>query len=383
MAVLRACGDRPTTDPRAIEAAFSRAWRATAKPESLLKTRGYPPSYYREELDWVVKGRGLDSLDAYLALARTGRGSPLNGPHRREVWDLHTTYERELRQAGTWDFNGVLLHALELVEDGQLAEPYAGVIVDEAQDLTEVGVRLAYALGGGEKRDGLLLVGDGQQAVYPGGYSLASVGIDVVGRSSVLRTNYRNTRQILGAARRVIGERPFDDLDEEVTDGHRDVVCLREGPEPVFAGFDDVDDHDTALIATIDDAARSPGVSSGDLAVLVPTRKLVDEYAKRIRDLGYRTVPLERYDGTPGEEVKVGTYQRGKGLEFKRVFLPRLEPATLGDTQRFNEDPETYAERIELLRRRLFVSMTRARDELWCGWVGEPSELLGVDGGAP
>jgi hypothetical protein len=29
------------------------------------------------------------------------------------------------------------------------------------------------------------------------------------------------------------------------------------------------------------------------------------------------------------------------------------------------------------------VSMTRARDELWCGWVGEPSELLGVDGGAP
>ena len=372
------CGASPPTDPKAADAAFTRAWRDAARPDSLLKTRGFPAGYYREEIDWVVKGRGLDSLDAYLALARTGRGSPLPAPHRRAVWDLYTGYQRELDRHGCWDFNDVLLEALRLVEAGHLPEPYAAVIVDEAQDLTEVGVRLAHALGGGDKRDGLLLVGDGQQAVYPGGYSLASVGIDVVGRSAVLRTNYRNTRQILGAARRVIGERPFDDLDEELTDGRRDVVCLREGPEPVFAGFGDVDDHDTALVAAIDDAARSPGVGSGDLAVLVATNKLVDTYAGRIRDLGYRTVPLERYDGTPGQEVKVGTYQRGKGLEFKQVFLPRLEPATLGDTQRFNEDAETHAERVELLRRRLFVSMTRARDELWCGWVGAPSRLLGV-----
>ena len=29
-----------------------------------------------------------------------------------------------------------------------------------------------------------------------------------------------------------------------------------------------------------------------------------------------------RYDGKPNDLVKVGTYHRGKGLEFKAVFLP-------------------------------------------------------------
>lgn len=374
------CGTRPPTDTTAINRAFDRAWDATVQPGSTMASRGYPRSYYREEIDWVLKGRGIEGLDAYLALQRTGRGSPLTEPHRREVWALYAEYERRLRHAGAWDFNDVLHEALRLVQAGRLAEPYSAVIVDEAQDLTEVGLRLAHAVSGGDKRDGLLLVGDGQQAVYPGGYSLASVGIDVVGRSAVLRTNYRNTQQILAAAHRVVGERPFDDLDDQLTPGSRDVVCIRKGPEPEFHPFDDVDDHDTALVAAIDDTARRPGVGSGDLAVLVPTNRMAKEYAERIRDLGYRTVLLERYDGTPGPEVKVGTYQRGKGLEFKHVFLPRLDADSLGERRRFNEDAETYEERVELLRRRLFVSMTRARDGLWCGWVGQPSALLGLEG---
>lgn len=63
---------------------------------------------------------------------------------------------------------------------------------------------------------------------------------------------------------------------------------------------------------------------------------------------------------------------------FKQVFLPRLEPDTLGETRRHNEDDNTYRERLDLLRRQLFAAMTRARDRLWGGWVGEPSELLRI-----
>ena len=40
------------------------------------------------------------------------------------------------------------------------------------------------------------------------------------------------------------------------------------------------------------------------------------------------------------------------------------------------EDAESYAERLKLVRRQLFVAMTRARDGLWIGWVGEASSLL-------
>jgi superfamily I DNA/RNA helicase len=41
------------------------------------------------------------------------------------------------------------------------------VVIDEAQDLTETGLRLAYELAGHDERDGLFMVGDGQQSVYP------------------------------------------------------------------------------------------------------------------------------------------------------------------------------------------------------------------------
>ncbi len=146
-----------------------------------------------------------------------------------------------------------------------------------------------------------------------------------------------------------------------------------------MVGFANIDDHDVALCAAIEDAAGTTGTTTGDLAVLVPTNALVRDYEQRIRDLGLETIRLGRYDGTPTDRVKIGTYQRGKGLEFKRVFLPRLEPDTIGESQRHNEDDETYRERVGLLRRQLFVAMTRARDQLWAGWVGEPAQMLQVD----
>jgi hypothetical protein len=375
---LAAHGQRPNIDLGAADRAYREAWREIVTPGTVIADRGYPPSYYKEEIDWVIKGRGLRALDGYLALSRTGRGTGLREAHRRVVWKLHEAYQRNLARAGTDDFNDVLLRALTLVEEGRLGEPCVAVVIDEAQDLTEVGIRLAYALAGGDKRDGLFLVGDGQQSVYPGGYSLAQVGIDVVGRSTVLRVNYRNTRQILEAAWRVTGDQPFDDLDEDLADARREVVVTRDGPEPRFEAFSDVSEHDTALVAAIDDAATTPGVGPGDLAVLVPTNRLVGDYERAIRGLGYDTVKLQQYDGTPTDRVKVGTFQRAKGLEFKWVFLPRLEPSTLGEQRRFNEDDAAYSERIDLLRRQLFVAMTRARDQLWGGWVGEPSVLLGL-----
>ena len=60
-----------------------------------------------------------------------------------------------------------------------------------------------------------MFVGDGQQAIYPGGFSLRSVGLDVRGRSFLLRTNWRNTQSIAAAAEAVMGDLPFGDLEDE------------------------------------------------------------------------------------------------------------------------------------------------------------------------
>ncbi len=369
-------GRRPTIDISGMNRAFKDALKRAPK-EGVIRTRGLSEHYYREEVEWVIKGRGLDTLDAYLSLARTGRGTPLSQDHRREVWAVHERYCANLRTAGIQDFADVLLDALQLVEQGTGADTYAAVVIDEAQDLTEVGIRLLHALAGGDRRDGLFMVGDGQQSVYPGGFSLASVGIDVRGRSTLLKTNYRNTKQILAAAASIVDDTTFDDGEDVLEQGRRSVSVLRDGTAPVLAGYPTTDDHDEALVLALTEACETPDVSAGDLAVLFPSNRLVKEYEATIRSLGMATQQLTKYDGIPVDAVKVGTYQRAKGLEFKHVFLPRLEPDSIGERKRFNEDEETHAERIELLRRQLFVAMTRARDGVWAGWVGSPPALLG------
>lgn len=380
--IVTAHDGKPRIDPPAIGKAFWAAWRDAQKRHADLDEDGLGPYYYREEIEWIIKGRGLETLDDYLDLARTGRGTPLQENHRRAVWDLYERYEDELQARRTRDFNDLLSRALELVESGRARSDYRAVVIDEAQDLTEVGVRLAHALAGRDQRDGLFLVGDGQQSVYPGGYSLKSVGIDVVGRASILKTNYRNTRQILDAARTIVAGRPFDDMDEELVGGTREMICLRDGPQPIFEVFDDQEDHDLGLGAAIEAAVDQDGVALGDVAVLVPTNALVDEYAGFLQKLVLPTMKLQKYEGATQDLVKIGTYQRGKGLEFKRVFLPRLDSDGVGERQRHDEDEQAHAERLELLRRQLFVAMTRARDHVWSGWVGQPADILNLQGHA-
>ncbi len=369
-----------SVDLAAAGRAFAEAWKRVPR-DGVIASRGYARAYYQEELDWVIKGRGLTRREQYLDLARTGRGTPLPAPHREEVWDLYERYQEGLRRARTMDFADLLLRALEHVEAGEADGRYAAVVIDEAQDLTEVGLRLLHRLAGGDQRDALFLVGDGQQSIYPGGYSLASVGVDVRGRSALLKVNYRNTRQILAAAATIVADAEYDDGEDTLEQGRRTVEVLRDGTPPDLAGYDTVDDHDEALVLAITEAAERADVSAGDLAVLLPTNRLVKEYVRTIEGLGLAVQKLQDYDGHPTEAVKVGTFQRAKGLEFKHVFLPRLEPDTLGETARRGEDPQTHAERIALLQRQVFVAMTRARDGVWGGWVGERPALLGEESG--
>src|SRR5690606_11231187 len=139
------------------------------------------------------------------------------------------------------------------------------VLVDEAQDLTEIGLHLLHRLAGGDRRDGLFLVGDGQQSMYPGGFSLASVGVDVRGRSALLKTNYRNTKPILAAAARIVADTVFDDGDDTLEEGRRTVTVIRDGEPPTLCGFDDEDDHDLALALALTERAQQEGVSLGDM----------------------------------------------------------------------------------------------------------------------
>ncbi|MFE6779468.1 UvrD-helicase domain-containing protein [Streptomyces sp. NPDC057702] len=346
--------------------AFSLAWKRVGR-DSRLAEIDPAPGYWEEEIGYVIKGRGLTTFEEYATVPRRRRRTSLRRPHREAVWALYEAYEALRVERGVHDFNDVLSLALAEATRATDRPRYAGVIADEVQDLSLVGVRLLHAVVG-DVPNGLLLVGDGQQAVYPGGFRLTDAGIDIRGdRGQVLRTNYRNSEQILTAALQVVADDAFEDIDGVRTPGRRDVdLTYHDGQvlrivEPTVAA------HDQALLAAL---RALPAGGHADVAVLCPSRHAIDHYRALLTQAGIPVCPLDRYDGRPVDAVKLGTYRRAKGLEFKRVYLPRY------DTRAPNDPPaggptvsEASRERAELRRSQLFVAMTRARDVLWLGRV--------------
>ncbi len=360
-----------TLNPPRADDAFSRAW-VTVGRDSALAEIDPSPGYWREEIDHVIKGRGLTSLEEYRTVARHGRRTALQPAHREAAWLLYEEYEMLREARGVGDFNDVLSAALEELRERPADPPYSAVIVDEVQDLTLIGVRLLHAISG-DGPNGLLLIGDGQQAVYPGGFRLADAGIAVKGRGAVLRTNYRNAARILEAAMEVVSDDPFDDLDGPNPNGRRTVDLTYHEGEVLRVDAADEEDHDRRLIEAIRALPERDGggaTALADSVVLCRSLREIEQYHRLFAREGIPVLRLESYDGRPVEAIKLGTYRRAKGLEFKNVFLPHFD----NDLSPERDAGAAERERAELARRQLFVAMTRARDLLWLGCADKSHE---------
>ena len=318
-------GIRLNTDPRNINAAYAKAHRAVVIDGSPLAKAGLTQAYLKTEIQAVIKGRGVQSRDTYLELVRTGRKTPFTEPMRLQVWDLMETWDEEMARRGTVDFPDVMLRARDVAR-GRSTPMFRAAIVDEAQDITMVGLQLVRALvngSGGDPSDGLLLVGDGAQRIYAGGFTLRQAGVQVTGRSTVLRTNYRNTAQILDAAMAVAGDQPIEDLGEEYQRGDEVATNAREGGvRPLLVQCAGTDDEAAYLVRRIRELVDDGSVGAGDIGVFLPTNREVDRVLRTLRDAGFAALGLEDYDGTPTASIKVGHLLPGEGFGVQGCVSP-------------------------------------------------------------
>lgn len=377
--VCAEAGDHVVTAPRDINAAFYAAVKRTVRPGTPLARAGFSHQYLRDEITTVVKGRGITSRDVYLELTRTGRRAPMNRAQREQVWDLMLEWDDEMARRGTRDFVDVVVRARDHARR-RPSPRYSAAIVDEAQDLTLVGLQLVRALVNGpsgvDVPNGLLLLGDGAQRIYAGGFKLRQAGVEVRGRTTVLRVNYRNTAEIIDTALAVAGDGEVDDLAEQFRRGEELARVDRRGAKPLLVRAADLDAQLDEVVRQARELTRTDRIGPGDLAVLVPTNWMVDRVIRRLQSGGFGAQKLEQYDGRPNDQVKVGTYHRGKGLEFKAVFLPGMSKGVFPRPPEDGQSPEEAAEARELAISTLFVAMTRARDLLVVLYDGEPSEVL-------
>jgi len=363
LGLLKDRGVRVNVDSKSADDAFAEAWRSMPTDGSLNRSER-DKAYWKDEVSHVIKGRGITAFDVYADLPRTGRRYRLTLEQRREVWSLYEAYRSGLDARGVNDFDDVILLAEAELRREPLAGAYSSVIVDEAQDLSAAMVRMLHSLVGDEP-DGLTLIGDGQQSIYPGGYSLAEAGVSLAGRGVVLDINYRNTAQILAFAGRMVDGDEFADIEGDIECGNVPETVPRIGPDPVVAQCGSVRARELAMVVRASAVVREVGTRPGDVGVLCISKRAAERAAVVLREAGAPVVMLTDYDGAPVDAIKVGTIKRAKGLEFKQVLLPEVRAGELGAAMPPGDPSER--ERWELRRRELYVAMTRARDGLWVG----------------
>jgi hypothetical protein len=368
-------GIAPASNAEATDA-FDASFADQSLPGSPIF--GLSAGYVRSEIEAVIRGRALHTVDEYLEASRRGRRVGLTEVMRRSVWAVHEAWREALEPV--LEMSDLVARALAVARD---SDPrWRSAIVDEAQDLTMAGLGLVQAAvseGAKDRADGLFLCGDGAQKVLPGGYTLRQAGVEVRGRrTTVLRQNYRTTAEIMAAALEIAGAAEIVDLDEEFRRGEARPESSRSGPEPELLTASSPDEEIETILQSVQRLVTTGSAPAGDIAVLVPPMML-DGMLAAFTTAGTEFQPIEDYDGRTNSLVKVGTWSGSKGLEFKAVVVGGCGRSSFPSPAEGSEWSDEQLERHQLELSQLFVSMTRARDILILTSAGEPAaEVVGA-----
>ncbi len=333
-------------------------------------------NFFQEEIERVIKGFGLASLEEYKEVRRYGRKTALRSLQREAVWEVYEAYQQRLDQAKVHDWSDVALLAWQSLRKYPLEEVYDDVIVDEAQDLTPVDYRVfqllaASPMDSAPKSGSILILGDAAQTLYSRGFSWEQAGIQARGRTAILRRNHRNTRQIGEAAAHLLKQNVLMNAANEYIDPE---WIQRQGTPPkllqatyspnVTAGWL----NQIALVRDcILDLVSRRVFRLSDFAVLCPNNKFCMRCQQELTQGGLPAVLRnDRNFHILEEQIKVLTIHSAKGLEFPAVFLLGLTEDELPSTYHLRslEEEEKQLE-IEKQRILCYVGMTRAAEELY------------------
>ncbi|MEZ4436264.1 MAG: 3'-5' exonuclease [bacterium] len=302
-----------------------------------------------EEFDWIIDGRGLATLDEYLAAPRPGRGLPLNERARTAVWELHRAFTAE---ADAERYPALRREALALLRDGTVKPTHDHVIVDEAQDLSPVSLALMAELC--TAPEGLFFAADNKQSLYSRNYtwSAAHPRLQFRGRTALLQRNYRSTREIDRAAFAVLQA----EADEQIVPSE----SVHEGPLPVLVRGVAPDDEAAWITRFVRQMARHLHLKVSASAVLVPSAAAGEVLAAALdaQGLAARFYPGRELD-LKADVLRVLTLHAAKGLEFPIVVVAGLDADGWPVPEDF-DDPGLYTERARQERRLLYVGLTRA-----------------------
>jgi superfamily I DNA/RNA helicase len=335
-------------------------------------------NFFSEEWSKVVAVQESFTLETYLKALRLGRGTKLDRKKRMQVWSVFEEYLALMKEKQVRDVDTAMYECrLILEKNNQTASAYASVVVDEGQDFSANAYKLLRSIAGNEHENDLFIVGDAHQRIYKKKAVLSKCGINVRGRSSTLRVNYRTTEEIRKYAFAFLKGISFDNLDDEysVEDHCR---SLTHGDYPKIEKFKSASEEYAFIVEEINRLA-STGVNLKDICLVSRTHHLVNEYIKMLREAGIRVYEIKRkkLDDRGFDGVRVATMHRVKGLEFPYMFITAVNKRVIPLAKAIDDTDKVSAiEGLTSEKCLLYVALTRAQKAAYITSYGTPSEFL-------
>lgn len=235
---------------------------------------------------------------------------------------------------------------------------YGALLIDEGHDFEAAWLNLVAQMVDPETNS-LLLLYDDAQSIYKRksslAFSLASVGIQAQGRTTILKLNYRNTREILNFAY-CFAKEYFQEAGSTDSQLIAPEAAGKHGNAPVVKNFASLLDE-VSFITRCVNVWHAKGKAWRDIAILYPG----GEAGKKIHDcLKRNNIPCvwlassdykKRYNPEI-DQVTLLPIPSSKGLEFDTVII--VDASLLLD----------YEEDLGQVVKRLYVGLTRAQEQL-------------------
>jgi hypothetical protein len=257
--------------------------------------------------------------------------------------------------------------ANECLAAAQTHEKYDAVLVDEGHDFHPDWFRCCVAALRDPAASDLIIAVDGCQSLYrrPRSMTWKSVGVQAVGRSRRLATNYRNTREILSLAWDITQAPLVSDEQSETHVRVHPAKARRSGPPVAYRPCRGMGDEKDAIRRIVADFRRG-GVPEEDIGVLYPREsgsRIADLYLtlQQSAKVCWITDPNDRaardtFMARPG--IRLSTIHSAKGLEFPVVILAALDQL-----------PDQSQRDLERDSNLLYVGLTRAMNCLVVTWA--------------
>lgn len=329
--------------------------------------------FLTSEWGQVVDGWQLDTWEEYRDVNRLGRKTRLKEPQRKLLWNIFEIVRAGLREQGLITTAGMFNVLAQHYSSGK-ALPFDFAVVDEAQDIGIAQIRFLAGLGAG-RPNSLFFAGDLGQRIFQQPFSWKAAGIDVRGRSTTLKINYRTSHQIRSQADRLLDPQ-IADVDGNI-EGRKGTVSLFNGPKPDIQTYPSNKKEIESVGCWLTHLSEE-GMQPHEIALFVRSAAQLDRAKAAAEGAGLKYRVLDEHVEIAPGVLSVSTMHLAKGLEFRAVGVMACDDEVIPLQERI----ETVSDEADLEdvysteRHLLYVACTRARDHLLVTSTEPASEFL-------